>query len=122
MTDTEDRKNLAARMAREHGDRQLHAVELKDKGYSNVAIGKELGVSESSVRRLLQTDLSDAYCEQYSKDLLVRVRLSETEAADMLLTHIATKFGTTDEKKLEELTKDLSNREKLALVREALES
>ena len=53
MTTTEFRKVNAIARAEQRASDSSEALRLKDKGLSNVAIGKEMGINESSVRQLL---------------------------------------------------------------------
>lgn len=56
-TELRTRKSLVKAEIREDDRRQ--AIKLKDKGYSNVAIGKRMGINESSVRDLLNDELHE---------------------------------------------------------------
>lgn len=53
MTTTEFRKINAIARAEQRASDSSEALRLKEKGLSNVAIGKEMGINESSVRQLL---------------------------------------------------------------------
>lgn len=48
-------RTLAAKNAeREHHERIEEARELKAKGYSNYAVARQMGLAESTVRRLMR--------------------------------------------------------------------
>lgn len=51
-----ERKAASAKKKEERAATIKNVASLKAKGYSNVAIGKQVGLSESSVRRLLKDD------------------------------------------------------------------
>lgn len=54
MNSSEFRSRITIENARKTEADATHALELKDKGYSNVEIGKMLGVSEGTIRRYLK--------------------------------------------------------------------
>lgn len=54
MTTTELRERITIEKAQETEARRAEAIRLKDKGYSNVAAAKMMGMSESSFRYLLR--------------------------------------------------------------------
>ena len=54
MTSSEYRSRITIENARKKEADATHALELRDKGYSNVEIGKMLGVSEGTIRNYLK--------------------------------------------------------------------
>lgn len=56
MSTTELRKIISLGKAELYAQNQITAKELKEKGYSNTAIGKRMGVPESTVRNWLNED------------------------------------------------------------------
>ena len=59
MTTGELRAKMANARAENRAADVAEAQRLKDKGYSNVAIGKRMGINESSVRNLLNENIQD---------------------------------------------------------------
>ncbi len=59
MTTTELRNKRTLEREKDRAEKQARVLKLKDKGWSNVAIGKEMGLNESSVRALLDPVLSE---------------------------------------------------------------
>ena len=53
MTTSQLRAEISLEKAAQRQEDAAFAQRLKDKGYSNVAIGKRMGINESSVRNLL---------------------------------------------------------------------
>lgn len=91
MSTTQLRAKKAIAKRENRQEDQAFAQKLKDKGYSNVAIGERMGLPESSVRNLLK----DA--EQHKKDVLF-------STADVLREQVAEKtyldFGSGTELEL----------------------
>jgi hypothetical protein len=55
MTITQERQTAAHEKAVGRLRLQQKVLKLREKGHTNVAIGKELGMSESSIRRIVKT-------------------------------------------------------------------
>lgn len=75
ITTTDLRKQKSLAIAEKRASDSAMAMRLKDKGYSNVAIGERMGINESSVRSLLNPVLKE-------RSDLTRV------AADILKTNV----------------------------------
>ena len=81
------RNQLTARLSKAKSDNRKEdeamALRLKDKGYSNVAIGKRMGINESTVRNLLDPELSRRNDILESTTNLLRERVNEMNYIDV---------------------------------------
>lgn len=83
MTSTELRNTITiARNAKKQAD-IAQAVKLKDRGWSNVAIGERMGINESSVRSLLKSAEKDKEDILKTTSDLLRERVGEKGLIDV---------------------------------------
>jgi transcriptional regulator with XRE-family HTH domain len=83
ISTTELRSRKTAAKIEQRSSDQAFALRLKEKGYSNVAIGKRMGINESSVRALLNDSLKEKADVLNNVSKLLKDRADEFKYIDV---------------------------------------
>lgn len=103
----------------------FRAHELKDKGYSNVAIANEMGLSESTIRELIRPNSVEDYLSeraaatQISK-LVNTSDLTVAQATQRVKDLIREEQGFLTEKEARDFWFGLSVKDRMAVLKRAL--
>lgn len=83
MTTTQLRNTNSIARAEQKLDKISRAQQLKDRGYSNSAIGRDMGINESSVRSLLEPGQADKAMILKNTAEMLRNQVAEKEFIDI---------------------------------------
>lgn len=83
MSTTELRARRSIAKTQQRQADAAHALKLKDSGMSNVAIGREMGINESSVRALLDPAMADRRSSLENTANLLRSKVDEVKYLDI---------------------------------------